>query len=242
MNASYGNVILVKKKDIPLLQREEDERKRRLRIAAAEVAGEFRCVRKYLLKTVRHVDNYITLPEKQTARHMNFEIYTDGGFTQTHYCGAWAYVIRAKDVNPFNGQKRCRFTFHENAGPCNTNILMCEIMAVVNALEYLKNHLYDKIHDIPIVVDSAIVKTDSSQVAECEERVQKYKEQSWLSYITGNQIPIDLITSWTKLDNIRRQYGSELKFEWIKGHSGILYNDRCDKMCQKIIAKQVKSK
>ena len=84
-----------------------------------------------------------------------------------------------------------------------------ELLAVIQALSVI----HDKSHEIHIYTDSKYV---------CDAIEKKWID-GWVKKGFAKVKNPDL---WRQFHQIRQQY--KLKFHWVKGHSGITENERCD--------------
>ena len=127
-------------------------------------------------------------------------IYTDGSCDISKKIGGWAAILIDS-----SGREKVVKGSHENA----TSNRM-ELMAVLQSL-----FLLSKPEKIKIITDSKYV----------EESVNK----GWLErWIRDDEIERPHFELWRMLYNLLDIH--EITFEWIKGHSGDEYNERCDKL------------
>ena len=147
------------------------------------------------------------------------QIFTDGGCSGNPGPGGWAYVIVLKDLQ---GEK----IITEASGPEeNTTNNRMELTAVISALKAFKT-----IGGIP---RHAVVVTDSQYVQKgITEWIQKWKVNSWR---TSGKKPVKNQDLWIELDALARELCPD--WEWVKGHAGNLYNERCDRMTQEEITR-----
>lgn len=142
-------------------------------------------------------------------------IYTDGGCHGNPGPGAWGLVIIAnEEVRKFSGGEEY-----------TTNNRM-ELTAAIKALEVVKNTPEFSGKKIIVNIDSQYVKSGIT------DWITKWKERNWKN---SERKPVKNKDLWLVLDELN----SELSVEWIwvKGHSGVEYNEICDQLCQEEIAK-----
>lgn len=84
-----------------------------------------------------------------------------------------------------------------------------ELLAVIQALKHIKNA------DIPVNIY-----TDSKYVCDA---INKFWLNGWIKKSFKNVKNIDL---WKEYINVSK--GFTLYFHWVKGHSGVKENERCD--------------
>ncbi|MDZ4660548.1 MAG: ribonuclease H [Pseudomonadota bacterium] len=138
-------------------------------------------------------------------RDKSLQIFTDGSFKGRW--GTWAFVILQDDI-----------VIHEISGreskTCSNRM---EYQAAIEALKILprgsKANIYS---DSRIVVDNITL------------HAPFWKDNRWLKK-NGRPIP--------NVDQIKILYRlcarHSVKWKWIKAHSGIQYNERCDRLCIK---------
>ena len=147
----------------------------------------------------------------------SLKIYTDGGCQGNPGPGGWAYVMVQGDTilaEQFGGEKAA------------TNNRM-ELTAVIESLKKLKTLQGD-----PEVPRQAAICTDSQYVQKgITEWIRRWKINNWR---TADKKPVKNQDLWMELDTIAVEF--PLKWEWVPGHSGVEYNERCDKMTQEAIA------
>ncbi len=130
-------------------------------------------------------------------------IYTDGSSRGNPGPGGYGIVMLYKDQRKELSQGY-RLT---------TNNRM-ELMAVIKALEALKN---DKI-DITIYSDSKYV----------VESIEKGWIWNWEKKNFKKKLNSDL---WKTFIPLYKKF--KIKFKWVKGHSGNIENERCDELANK---------
>jgi ribonuclease HI len=153
---------------------------------------------------------------------MYVKIYTDGGCSGNPGPGGWAYIIIGdRDEN--------------RAGPPNvlaekwgaekvaTNNRM-ELYAVIAALEALSRFNF--------FPGSVTVYTDSQYVQKGMSLwIHNWKKKGWR---TSDKEPVKNQELWQYLDELAGKF--TITWEWVKGHAGNQYNERCDAMTQIAIA------
>ena len=133
------------------------------------------------------------------------EIYTDGACLGNPGPGGWAALIID------NNQERILSGNNE----MTTNNRM-ELLAVIKALETINHHL-----EITIYTDSKYV------INGITSWIKNWKTNDWKS---SSKTPVKNIDLWKILDvNSQKQ---NIKWVWVKGHSGNNYNDKVDKIAR----------
>ena len=149
----------------------------------------------------------------------SIKIYTDGGCSGNPGPGGWAYIIVTET---FQGP----VILDEKLGAeGNTTNNRMELKAVIESLK--------AVISMDNVSHKAIVYTDSQYVQKgITEWILKWKQNSWR---TSDKKPVKNQDLWMELDSLSNEL--TISWEWIRGHSGNTYNERCDRMTQKAIDK-----
>ncbi len=142
-------------------------------------------------------------------------IYTDGGCSGNPGPGGWGVVVI------FNGEAR-----QLSGGEKNTTNNRMELTAAINALSIVKNT--KEFSGIPVTVniDSQYVKNGITVW------IKNWKLKGWK---TADKKPVKNQDLWIQLDELNSALN--VSWNWVKGHAGIEYNEICDQLCQKEIAK-----
>ena len=136
-------------------------------------------------------------------------IYTDGSSRGNPGPGGYGIVMLYK------GQRK-----ELSQGYRLTTNNRMELMAVIKALEALKN---DKI-DITIYSDSKYV----------VESIEKGWIWNWEKKNFKKKLNSDL---WKTFIPLYKKF--KIKFKWVKGHSGDVENERCDELANKAQEKEL---
>lgn len=130
------------------------------------------------------------------------DVYTDGSLKFGR--GAWAFVVVEKNK-----------TIIEKFGTAkNTTSNRMEFQAVIEALRLLPRDRALKIH------------TDSRVLLEALAKIPTWKLQGW---IKKNSNPIPSVDQMILLDQLLQN--RRVQWQWVKAHSGVQYNERCDELC-----------
>lgn len=134
-------------------------------------------------------------------------IYTDGACDPNPGPGGWAAVLMYKDhMKELSG---CESR--------TTNNRM-ELIAAIAALNSLKR-------PCPVTVH-----TDSQYLQRgITEWMPGWKRRGWLRG-RGKVKNVDL---WQELDALTQKH--DVKWQWVPGHAGHLYNERCDELAREAI-------
>jgi ribonuclease HI len=146
------------------------------------------------------------------------KIYTDGGCSGNPGPGGWAFVMV---LDTFQGAQILAERWGADKNTTNNRM---ELTAVIESLQALKT-----MDNVP---RTAAVFTDSQYVQKgITEWIGKWKRNSWR---TSDKKPVKNQDLWMILDTLAGEF--PLKWEWVRGHSGVEYNERCDQMTQTAIA------
>ena len=142
-------------------------------------------------------------------------VYTDGGCSGNPGPGGWACVILAgkEEISLSGGEK---FT---------TNNKM-ELTAAIQALTLIKQNNSFAGNKVILNSDSQYVKNGITKW------IINWKARGWK---TAEKKDVKNKELWVQLDALNNSLNVE--WNWVKGHAGIQYNEVCDSLCQKEIAK-----
>ena len=136
-------------------------------------------------------------------------LYTDGACSGNPGKGGYGAILVHVDSNGVKHEKE----FSEGYEMTTNNQM--ELLAVIVGLEALK-----KPCDVKIISDSKYV-VDSIEKGWLDNWVAK----GWKK--AGNK-PVPNAELWKRLINAMKNH--DIKLEWIKGHAGHEYNERCDRL------------
>ncbi|MDX2426437.1 MAG: ribonuclease HI [Cycloclasticus sp.] len=133
----------------------------------------------------------------------NVQIYTDGACRGNPGIGGWGATLS------YNG------TFKEiYGGELDTTNNRMEMMAVIQALNLLKK---------PCIVT---LNSDSKYVLQgINDWMPNWKKRNWK---TAAKQPVKNVDLWKQIDQLAQPH--EIKWVWVKGHSGNAGNDRADEL------------
>ncbi len=150
---------------------------------------------------------------KKNKKLKKVEIFTDGACRGNPGPGGWAAVLRYKETK----REIC------GSEPYTTNNRM-ELTAVIEALKRLKEPC-----DVTIYTDSQYVQKGIVQW------LPLWKKRNWK---TTSKTSVKNIDLWKSLDTEIRRHN--VTWNWIKGHSGIPENERCDELARRAIEEMEK--
>jgi len=136
------------------------------------------------------------------------DIFTDGACRGNPGPGGWAALLRYKSNE----------TSIQGAEEMTTNNRM-ELQAVISALKKLKQ---------PCVINFT---TDSKYVIDgIEQWIVNWKKNGWK---TAAKKPVKNDDLWRQLDKLVEEH--EIKWSWVKGHSGHEENELVDRLANEAI-------
>ena len=134
------------------------------------------------------------------------KIYTDGSCLGNPGFGGWAAIIFLNDKKiKIKGKKR------------NTTNNQMELVAPIKALK--KIPVGEKVQ---IYTDSKYVKMGIT------EWIESWKKNNWK---TSSKKKVKNKDLWKKLDRLSEKY--QIKWLWVKGHSGDITNEEVDQLARK---------
>lgn len=142
-------------------------------------------------------------------------VYTDGGCSGNPGPGGWGIVVIA------NGEAR-----QLSGGEKITTNNRMELTAAISALSVIQNTPSFNGKKIIVNIDSQYVKNGITVW------IKSWKQKGWK---TADKKTVKNQDLWQQLDELNSNLNVE--WNWVKGHAGIEYNEICDQLCQKEIAK-----
>ena len=142
-------------------------------------------------------------------------VYTDGGCSGNPGPGGWGIVVIA------NGEAR-----QLSGGEKNTTNNRMELTSAITALSVIQNTPSFNGKKIIVNIDSQYVKNGITLW------IKSWKQKGWK---TADKKPVKNQDLWQQLDELNSSL--DVEWNWVKGHAGIEYNEICDQLCQKEIAK-----
>jgi len=143
-----------------------------------------------------------------SERKYDVDIYTDGACSGNPGPGGWGSVLL------YNGHRR------ELSGgePATTNNRM-ELQAVIAAVEALKRPCHVTIHTDSVYVMKGIT-----------EWLPQWKRRNWR---TAGKQAVKNVELWQRLEQVLSVH--DVKWRWVKSHSGVLENERADELARMAI-------
>ncbi len=142
-------------------------------------------------------------------------VYTDGGCHGNPGPGGWgAVIIDGNDVRELSGGEKA-----------TTNNRM-ELTAAISVLETVSKEEKWAGKTVRVFIDSQYVKNGITSW------IAGWKRNGWR---TAAKKPVLNRELWERLDALASSL--TVQWVWVKGHAGVKYNEVCDQLCQKEIAK-----
>jgi len=139
-------------------------------------------------------------------------IYTDGGYNIKQNIGAYAFAIVDKD----HWEIKHSFSY---AMQNQTNNRM-EMLGVIKGLEFVKNNYPNA--NIVIYSDSQYVINGAINW-----------RFGWINngWKTKDGKDVENIDLWKELSELLYYYDNSIRFYWVRGHNGDIFNSYVDAMC-----------
>jgi ribonuclease HI len=178
------------------------------------------CSARYLLRIAAFEEFY-----------MEVHIYTDGGCSGNPGPGGWAYIILRPQTGAAGAKADSQkppaiepeILVEKCGGARETTNNRMELTAALFALEMLRK--------LNIAPKKVAVFTDSQYVQKgMTAWLPAWKEKNWIS--SGRQ-PVKNQDLWMQLDALAPLF--PLQWNWVKGHDGNEFNERCDALTRKAI-------
>ncbi len=132
-----------------------------------------------------------------------YEVYTDGSYKEGR--GAWAYVILKN--------KEIWLEHAEKVKKSSSNRM--EFQAAIEALRVVPLEAKVQIYsNSRILVDTATL------------WMNEWKRAGWVKAKGQQVFSLDLVRTLENLVHSR-----SVAWSWVKAHSGVEYNERCDELC-----------
>jgi ribonuclease HI len=136
------------------------------------------------------------------------EIYTDGACSGNPGPGGYAAILKyGQEIREISGYE------------VETTNNRMEMMAVIEALRQLKRPC-----TVRVITDSQYV------VKGMTEWIQGWTKRNWL---TSQKKPVLNKSLWQELLRLCKKH--KIEWQWIKGHDGHPYNERCDQLAREAI-------
>ena len=142
-------------------------------------------------------------------------VYTDGGCHGNPGAGGWGCVVIADgDARELSG------------GEAHTTNNRMELTAASMALTAIYNTERFKGRTVAVYSDSQYVKNGITSW------IHSWKKNGWR---TSQKKPVLNQELWQQLDALNAALS--VQWNWVKGHAGVHWNERCDQLCQEEIPK-----
>jgi ribonuclease HI len=165
-------------------------------------------------------------------KEYEFTIYSDGGYNNTFNVGSWSYYIKVK-------HGKTHFKLHKASGVIeivNRLPILMELTAVIMAIKYIESNK----EKFNYSIKSVTVYSDNRQVVNSNEKYKIYESNDWFYIRTGCEMSSQLKEAWKELYRLNNLF--DVKYVWVRGHSGNLGNERCDEVCTTRLNQNIKVK
>ena len=154
------------------------------------------------------------MEQHNKQRIIPIEIYTDGSLKKTGQkstFGGWAFIVTQ------DAQK----IYYDFGNEYNTTNQRMELIAIVNALNYIKTIRKEN--------EKVIIYSDSAYAINCylQEWYINWQNNGWLN---ANKKEVANQDLWRKIIPFFDNFWYD--FRKVKGHSNNLWNEECDKLAQ----------
>ncbi|MBD1148030.1 ribonuclease HI [Pelagibacterales bacterium SAG-MED31] len=136
-------------------------------------------------------------------------VYTDGACSGNPGIGGWGVVILEENQNEI----------FLNGGDNNTTNNRMELTAAIEALKNFKNQA-----NLTLITDSKYVKDG------IQSWIHNWKKNGWQ---TAAKKQVKNKELWIELDKLIAKHN--IKWEWVKGHTGNKYNEKADYLARRYI-------
>jgi len=145
------------------------------------------------------------------------EIYTDGSSLGNPGPGGWGVVfISDKKIIQLGGYDK------------NTTNNKMELKSVIESLKYMEKNFKDY---------SLIIHADSNYVLNgINSWIFNWEKNGWR---TANKKPVLNKELWVELISLVRKFDKRIKWEKVKGHDGVEYNELADEIANESALKQI---
>lgn len=161
-------------------------------------------------------------------------IYTDGSSLGNPGPGGWGVIILIPNQNDDKSKVKSQKSKVIEIGGCeaNTTNNRMELMAVIEALKYLSVRS-DLVGDTEVIIHA-----DSTYVlGGVTSWIANWEKNGWK---TANKKPVLNKDLWQELIALARESKGILKWQKVKGHSGLEHNELADQIATSCAGMQKK--
>ncbi len=162
------------------------------------------------------------------------DIYTDGSCLKNPGMGGYGYIIRYTEDDPSNPSVPKFVDIEKNQGYRYTTNNRMEIMAAIFGIKDIINNI-----SIGVIKGCTQINLFSDSEYLCKsinnKWIYKWMENNWMTSSFGGKSPKpvknkDLWEELINVQNVVRNLGISLIFNWVKGHDTNEMNNRADKL------------
>lgn len=162
----------------------------------------------------------LPLPEELSGVDIGFALFSDGACRGNPGPGAWGQLVQ-------NSQGEVLFV-GSGVETLTTNNKM-ELQGAIESLKQLVNYLKE---NVPPKKPIVFLYSDSKYVVDgITKWVPGWKSKGWKKADKKTPENVEL---WKELDQLSSLF-SNLKFKWVKGHSGHPQNEECDRLANEAL-------
>jgi ribonuclease HI len=169
-------------------------------------------------------DLSLNIPKELKNQH-DYAIFSDGGCRGNPGPGSWAALGQKSD-----GEVIFEVASFDQDTTNNRMELRGAIEAVINLKSYLEDF------DLMNPQNRIYFYTDSNYVVQgLNSWRYNWKKRGWKK---ADNSPVQNVELWEKLDQVTLGL-KNFQAIWVKGHSGHPQNERCDKLCNEILDREI---
>lgn len=151
---------------------------------------------------------------------MLFKIYTDGGFSFKNSIGSWAFVVLNDDAT----QRIERSGIVEHHKQTSQ---VAEIIAILNAMSFTFEQLCSSNSRISETVQLKIYSDSQYCVNTLNQWMHGWARKNW-------HVGKENLDLWKPMYDLKSKF-HKVEAIWVKGHSGVEFNELVDKLNQKAL-------
>lgn len=148
---------------------------------------------------------------------MLIRIYTDGACSDNPGPGGWSAIVYKEN--------KCKVLSGHEVGTTNNRM---ELMAVVNALDYILGYDFKVDTDFEVYSDSAYVVNSINN-----DWVTKWRFNGWKTTRNDDIKNKDLWLKYIEYMSFIRKRGISVTVKKVKGHSGNTFNEYADEVAKR---------
>lgn len=148
--------------------------------------------------------------------NLTITLFTDGGYSNLHKVGGWAYILKIKETGE---EKR------GSGGERHSTNNRQELMPIIEGLKV-----------IPEGCSVKVISDSQYAVKGINEWMKNWKKNGWKRKVQDKLKTLMNEDLWKELDRLITS--RKVEAEWVKGHNKHIENEQCDRMCRQILKKK----